>query len=357
MIVYRYSFNEINAKNRLFWFTFDYLADFLYVCDIMFSFRTGFLEEGVLQTDPVRLRHHYMNTTKFYVDCLCLIPLDILYLSLDYNSIFRCFRLVKIYRFWAFLDRTERHTNFPNLFRTVVMMHYLFAIFHWNACFSYILSRYLSNDFMLRNYNEAAAAVVTAATAAAATSSPSSATVDQVNGNLNSFLMSGEYTAAGVGSLLGAGSADHASGAGDKSTSKFKSSPSISPSSAAAAAAAAASKDPHRLASAASLDGVGAGGSGEESLNNYLKAFYMSTKILTMVSEMPTPVSSRDYMFAIFQLVLALLLFSTIIGHVGYIVSNLGNARKKFQCKWPQNHRTFSLRFYLIVNKMFVCVV
>mgnify|MGYP001810445253 CR=1 FL=1 len=112
VIIYRYSFNEINAENKLYWFLFDYFADFLYVCDIMFNFRTGFLEEGVLQTDPIRLRHHYMNTTRFYVDCLCLMPLDILYLSIGYKSILRCFRLVKIYRFWGFLDRTGKNFFF-----------------------------------------------------------------------------------------------------------------------------------------------------------------------------------------------------------------------------------------------------
>ena len=53
---------------------------------------------------------------------------------------------------------------------------------------------------------------------------------------------------------------------------------------------------------------------------------------MTLVSELPSPRTSRDYMFAILQLVFALLLFATIMGHVGYIVSNLGNARKDFQC-------------------------
>jgi cyclic nucleotide gated channel alpha 3 len=37
----------------------------------------------------------------------------------------RVCRLVKIYRFWEFLDRTERHTNYPNLFRLVSLVHYL----------------------------------------------------------------------------------------------------------------------------------------------------------------------------------------------------------------------------------------
>ncbi len=71
----------------------------------------------MLQTDSVKLRQHYLNSTTFYVDCLCLLPLDFLYLSLGFKSILRVFRLVKIYQFWAFMDRSERHTNYPNLLR------------------------------------------------------------------------------------------------------------------------------------------------------------------------------------------------------------------------------------------------
>ena len=139
IIIFRFSFHELTHENLLIWFIFDYSCDFLYLMDIMFNFRTAYLEEGVLQTDPIKLRHYYMNTTRFYIDCLCLMPLDFLYLSIGFKSIVRLFRLVKIYRFWSFLDRTERHTNYPNLFRTIVMIHYLLAIFHWNACLIYIL--------------------------------------------------------------------------------------------------------------------------------------------------------------------------------------------------------------------------
>ena len=139
IIIFRFSFHELTHRNLLIWFIFDYSCDFLYLMDIMFNFRTAYLEEGVLQTDPIKIRHYYMNTTRFYIDCLCLMPLDFLYLSIGFKSIVRLFRLVKIYRFWTFLDRTERHTNYPNLFRTIVMIHYLIAIFHWNACLIYIL--------------------------------------------------------------------------------------------------------------------------------------------------------------------------------------------------------------------------
>lgn len=142
VMVYRFAFQEITWDTILVWFALDYFADLIYVVDILFHFRTGYLEDGVLQTDSRKLRQHYMNSTTFYVDCLCLLPLDILYLSIGFKSILRCFRLVKIYKFWHFLDRTERHTNSPNLFRSVSLIHYLFVIFHWNACIFHIIARH-----------------------------------------------------------------------------------------------------------------------------------------------------------------------------------------------------------------------
>lgn len=145
VIIYRFAFQEINTQTIIVWFCLDYFSDFLYLVDILFHFRTGYLEDGVLQRDSTKLRQHYMNSTTFYIDCLCLLPLDFLYLSIGFNSILRSFRLVKIYRFWAFMDRTERHTNYPNLFRSVALIHYLLVIFHWNACLYHII--YKNNGF------------------------------------------------------------------------------------------------------------------------------------------------------------------------------------------------------------------
>lgn len=146
VIIYRFAFEEINKHNISIWFSLDYLADFLYILDIAFHFRTGYLEDGVLQTDGTKLRIHYMNSTMFYIDCLCLLPLDFLYLSIGFSSMLRCFRLVKIYRFWAFQDRTERHTNYPNSIRTFTLLHYLFAIYHWNACIMFMVTKKLDKE-------------------------------------------------------------------------------------------------------------------------------------------------------------------------------------------------------------------
>ena len=49
----------------------------------------------MLQTEAVKLRQHYTNTTTFYIDLLCLLPLDVLYLSLNFQSMLRVCRLVK----------------------------------------------------------------------------------------------------------------------------------------------------------------------------------------------------------------------------------------------------------------------
>ncbi|XP_055379586.1 cyclic nucleotide-gated cation channel alpha-3 isoform X2 [Condylostylus longicornis] len=150
VIIYRFAFQEINGHTIIVWFCLDYFSDFLYLIDILFHFRTGYLEDGVLQTDSTKLRQHYMNSTTFYIDCLCLLPLDFLYLSIGFNSILRSFRLVKIYRFWAFMDRTERHTNYPNLFRSTSLIHYLLVIFHWNGCLYHIIHK--NNGFGSRNW-------------------------------------------------------------------------------------------------------------------------------------------------------------------------------------------------------------
>ncbi|XP_050302221.1 cyclic nucleotide-gated cation channel alpha-3 isoform X2 [Anthonomus grandis grandis] len=143
VIIYRFAFREIDSNTILVWFCLDYFADFLYLMDILVHFRTGYLEDGVLQTDAVKLRQHYMNSTTFYIDCLCLLPLDFLYLSIGFNSILRLSRLIKLYRFWAFMDRTERHTNYPNFVRSSYLIHTLLVVFHWNGCVFHLV---LKND-------------------------------------------------------------------------------------------------------------------------------------------------------------------------------------------------------------------
>ena len=41
MIIYRTAFDEIQGSTVLIWFSLDYLADFIYLMDILIHFRTG----------------------------------------------------------------------------------------------------------------------------------------------------------------------------------------------------------------------------------------------------------------------------------------------------------------------------
>ena len=139
VLVFRSVFDEVAPRNVVLWFSLDYTADLFYVFDMALQFRTGYLGDGILQRRPSRTTRNYLNSAVFYVDCLSLLPLDLLYFWIGIWSTLRFTRLLKVHRFWELLDRTERHTNHPNLVRTLTLLHYLFALYHWNACLIHLV--------------------------------------------------------------------------------------------------------------------------------------------------------------------------------------------------------------------------
>ncbi|CAM1296306.1 Uncharacterised protein g1524 [Pycnogonum litorale] len=261
VLIYRFTFSEISSDSLVHWFTLDYLADLVYIVDIAFHFRTGYLEDGVLQTDAIKLRQHYLNSTTFYIDCLCLLPLDFLYLSIGFNSLLRCFRLIKIYRFWAFLDRTERHTNYPNVFRAMSLTHYILVIFHWNACLYHIVAVY--NGFGSNKW---------------------SIPIDSSN---TSSQYAREQADISWDVPLAVWRVNNETGR------------------------------PERL----------------DVFYEYLHSFYWSTLTLTTIGNLPRPHTKPEFVFIIFELIFALFLFATVLGHVANIVTNVSAARKEFQAK------------------------
>lgn len=65
----------------------------------------------------------------------------------------------------------------------------------------------------------------------------------------------------------------------------------------------------------------------------YLESFYWSTLTLSLVGDLPRPRNKSEFFYVIFQLMLGLLLFATVLGHVANIVTNVSAARKEFQGK------------------------
>ena len=68
-------------------YTLDYLSDIVYLLDMVAKSRTGYLEDGLIVTDKMKLMKNYTKKTTFILDCLALAPTDLLYFgSISGNS-------------------------------------------------------------------------------------------------------------------------------------------------------------------------------------------------------------------------------------------------------------------------------
>ncbi|KAI6180982.1 Cyclic nucleotide-binding domain-containing protein [Aphelenchoides besseyi] len=63
----------------------------------------------------------------------------------------------------------------------------------------------------------------------------------------------------------------------------------------------------------------------------YVYAFYWSTLVLTTVGEVPGPVINAEFIFVTIDLMCGVLIFATIVGNVGSMISNMSAARSEFQ--------------------------
>ncbi|KAF7650442.1 hypothetical protein LDENG_00126130 [Lucifuga dentata] len=65
----------------------------------------------------------------------------------------------------------------------------------------------------------------------------------------------------------------------------------------------------------------------------YIYCFYWSTLTLTTIGEMPPPVQDVEYLFVVADFLTGVLIFATIVGNVGAMISNMNAARVEFQTK------------------------
>lgn len=216
-----------------------------------------------------------MNSTTFYIDCLCLLPLDFLYLSLGFKSILRIFRLVKVYRFWAFMDRSERHTNYPNLLRFTSLIHYLLLAFHWNACLFHLL--HSSGGF------------------GSEVRTPARAAPDGGTGTNRPQLPTSSSSSLSSGQAYLLHLPQHHLQASAWSSSRY----------------------PVQ----------------DDSVMTYLMSYHWTVLAMTTIGDLPQPRTKSEYLYVIFQLIFGLITFATVLGYIANIVTNVSAARKDFQGK------------------------
>ncbi|XP_039600620.1 cyclic nucleotide-gated cation channel alpha-3 [Polypterus senegalus] len=65
----------------------------------------------------------------------------------------------------------------------------------------------------------------------------------------------------------------------------------------------------------------------------YIYSLYWSTLTLTTIGETPPPVKDIEYLFVVFDFLVGVLIFATIVGNVGSMISNMNASRAEFQAK------------------------
>uniref|UniRef100_H3A9A8 Cyclic nucleotide gated channel subunit alpha 1 n=2 Tax=Latimeria chalumnae TaxID=7897 RepID=H3A9A8_LATCH len=63
----------------------------------------------------------------------------------------------------------------------------------------------------------------------------------------------------------------------------------------------------------------------------YVYSLYWSTLTLTTIGETPPPVQDSEYVFVVVDFLVGVLIFATIVGNVGSMISNMNAARADFQ--------------------------
>lgn len=65
----------------------------------------------------------------------------------------------------------------------------------------------------------------------------------------------------------------------------------------------------------------------------YIYSFYWSTLTLTTIGETPQPERDGEYLFVVVDFLIGVLIFATIVGNVGSMITNMNAARSEFQQK------------------------
>ncbi|KAF7651594.1 hypothetical protein LDENG_00108880 [Lucifuga dentata] len=66
---------------------------------------------------------------------------------------------------------------------------------------------------------------------------------------------------------------------------------------------------------------------------SYIYCLYWSTLTLTTIGETPPPVRDEEYLFLIFDFLVGVLIFASIVGNVGSMISNMNATRATFQTR------------------------
>ncbi|OQV18279.1 Cyclic nucleotide-gated channel rod photoreceptor subunit alpha [Hypsibius exemplaris] len=122
----------------------DYLADFIYIVDIVVHMLYGYLtEERIIEREPRKLVRHWIKSFYGKLDIISIIPTDFALLATGLEApypIIRINRVLKYVRFKQFTAKTEGKFQAADIFRLVVLLFQYLIAMHIFACVYYAIS-------------------------------------------------------------------------------------------------------------------------------------------------------------------------------------------------------------------------
>ncbi|XP_052826679.1 potassium voltage-gated channel subfamily H member 7 isoform X4 [Octopus bimaculoides] len=119
----------------------DLLVDIMFIADILINFRTTFLQNGEVASDPQLIAKHYVKGW-FLIDAIAAIPFDLLLFgsgTSDTMTITGVLKTARLLRLLRVLRRIEQFAEYGAAVLLLLMVSFT-LIGHWLACIFYAIA-------------------------------------------------------------------------------------------------------------------------------------------------------------------------------------------------------------------------
>uniref|UniRef100_A0A8R1DVL1 Cyclic nucleotide-binding domain-containing protein n=1 Tax=Caenorhabditis japonica TaxID=281687 RepID=A0A8R1DVL1_CAEJA len=141
-------FDDVQQGYFTLWMGLNIFFDVCFALDCVVGSRITFVSDGNEVRQTGRTFKNYRQSTRFKWDLLSLAPVDLILIIYAHVSLIRVIRMAKAYRLYEFVVLTEKRTDFPHFMKILFLTTSCAVLFHWNACVYFLFSLFegLSED-------------------------------------------------------------------------------------------------------------------------------------------------------------------------------------------------------------------